>query len=336
MSEQEIVTVGIDVSAKDLAVAVRFRASEPSVRTVKNTPGGHAELVALLTRHGRDVRVCMEWTGSYSLDVALALAEAPGTQVMVANPRATKRFIEAAGIRAKTDRIDALALLEFCERMDFKPWTPPRSIVLEVRALTRRAHDLTVARTREKNRLAAADATGTTPRSVRKDIEATIEFLDLRIERLAAEACRVAKEDAELALQVECLSSIRGVGEATAVVVLAELAALPSDVEASQVVAYCGLDPRTRESGTSLRARGSISKRGNARLRGAMFMPALACVRFEPAVTEFHDRLVARGKPKKVALTAVMRRLVVAMWCMLRSGQRFDANRFRPRMRHAA
>jgi transposase len=336
MDQSEVVTVGIDVSARELVVAYRLPGKKPADRKYPNTASGHRELVAFLIRHGVPVRACLEWTGTYSLDLAIALAGAPQAEVMVANPRMTKKFVEASGVRAKTDRVDAHALLDFGERMPFVPWAPTRPVVLELRALVRRIHDLTVARTREKNRLAAAEATATTPRSVRKDIEDTIEWLDERIKKLAAEACRIAKADAEFLEHVENLSSIQGVGEATAVAVLAELAVLPTDMRPEQVVAYAGLDPRTRESGTSVRGRGAISKRGNARLRAALFMPAMACVRFEPAIKEFYDRLLARNKPKKAALTAVMRRLLAVMWTLLRTKQRFDADRFRPKQRAAA
>jgi transposase len=331
--DKTYVFVGIDVSAKELAVAFKVPGKAVEELVVANTAEGHRKLVKLVSRPGLPVRACVEWTGSYSLDLGIALAASPGVEVMMANPRTTKKFVEAARVRAKTDRVDALGLLEFVERMVFVAWTPPSELLFELRTITRRIHQLTNVRTGEKNRLAAAKATRKTPDVVMQDIVETIGALDERIERLSEAAVRLARSDAGIAADIDNLSSIKGIGEATAVVVVAELAGLPVDMTADQVVAYSGLDPRTRESGSSVRSRGAISKRGNARLRGALYMPALAAARFEPAVKEFYARLTARNKPGVAAATAVMRRLLATMWTLLRSKQRFDGDKFRPKVR---
>lgn len=336
MGKAKRVHVGIDVAAEELAVAVRIPGKEVTDRTFKNTAAGHRQLVTFLRRRGAEVRVCLEATGNYSLDVALALASEPNIEVMLANPRVTRKFFEASNLRAKTDKIDARGLMEFTERMDFVRWTPPSATVLQLRAVTRRVHNLTVARTRELNRLKAAEATASTPDSVREDIKDSISDLTRRIDKMSAEALRIAASDEKLAGQVKNLASIRGIGEATAVVMVAEFAMLPDDLAPKQVAAHAGLDPRTRESGTSVRGRGAISKRGNRRIRGALYMPAMSCTQYEPAITEFYQRLVARNKPKTAALVAVMRRLVETMWVMTKTGQRFDPSKFRPKVAAAA
>ncbi len=334
--ETAYVFVGVDVSAKELAVAFKVPGRAVEEQVIANTAAGHRKLVKLVSRPGQPVRACVEWTGSYSLDLGIALASAPGVEVMMANPRTTKRFVEATRVRAKTDRVDALGLLEYAERMAFVPWNPPGELLLSLRTITRRIHQLTNVRTGEKNRLAAAKATKTTPDVVLKDIQDTIDEFNTRIERLSAEAVRLARTDADIAADIDNLSSIKGVGEATAAIVVAELAVLPVDMTSDQVVAFVGLDPRTRESGTSVRSRGAITKRGTPRLRGALYMPALSAVRFEPAVKEFYERLTARNKPPLAALTAVMRRLLATMWTLLRSKQRFDGDKFRPKKRVTA
>ena len=336
MVEMACMFMGIDVSAKELAVAFKVPGRPVEEQVFANTAEGHRKLVKLAARSGLPVRACVEWTGSYSLDLGIALATSPGVEVMMANPRTTKKFVEATRVRAKTDRVDALGLLEYVERMAFVAWTPPSELLFALRTVTRRIHQLTTVRTGEKNRLAAAKATKKTPNVVMEDIEETIDALDKRIERLSEEAVRLARSDAGIAADLDNLSSIKGVGEATAVVVVAELAVLPVDMTADQVVAFVGLDPRTRESGSSVRSRGAITKRGSSRLRGALYMPALAAVRFEPAVKEFYERLTARNKPALTALTAVMRRLLATMWTLLRSKQRFDGDKFRPKTRVTA
>lgn len=136
------VRAGIDVGAAELVIALRRDDTlEPSL-TLPNTAAGHRQLLKLLTRRGASARVCLEATGVYSLRLALALQRAlqraERLAVMVINPRASKDFQRARLTRAKTDRVDALGLLEFLSRMDFVPWTPPAEAVLALQQLGRR------------------------------------------------------------------------------------------------------------------------------------------------------------------------------------------------------
>src|SRR6188474_134919 len=128
---------GIDVSAKCLSVAWRTLTGETQSFEVPNSDDGHARLVGLFKKRRHDARVVLEATGNYSIDLAIALVDAQ-IPVMVANPLATRRFAEAKLRRAKTDRIDALELLDFAERMEFVPWKRPASAVLQLRDFSRR------------------------------------------------------------------------------------------------------------------------------------------------------------------------------------------------------
>lgn len=125
MKQPAIVRAGLDVGAAELVVAILRDGPPEPAATLPNTPAGHRQLVKLLTRRGATARVCLEATGVYSLRLALALQRAGRVAVMVVNPRASKDFQRARLTRAKTDRVDALGILEFLQRMEFVPWTRP-------------------------------------------------------------------------------------------------------------------------------------------------------------------------------------------------------------------
>lgn len=153
----------IDVSAAELVVALRpenATTPPPTKTTVfANTAAGHRALVKTLTAKAATARVILEATGVYSLGLALALDRAPGVEVMVVNPRASHDFQRARLTRAKTDRVDALGLLDFLARMPFVAWTPPAPEVLALQQLTRRADQLKRELGREVSRLHAVDFT---------------------------------------------------------------------------------------------------------------------------------------------------------------------------------
>jgi len=264
----------------------------------------------------------------YHLDAALALRAAPGIEVMVANPRATKDFARAQMQRSKTDRTDALSLLEFVRRMPFEVWTPPPREILELRALARHLAALAVTRAQEKNRRHALGRVSGVGAPVADAIDAHIAHLDDTIARLQAEAVKGIARSPELAAAFSHLVSVKGIAEASAVAILAELAVLPQDMSAREWVAHAGLDPRRQESGTSVRGQVRISKVGNRHLRRALFMPTIVAVQHEPRIRAFYEKLIARGKKPMQANVAVMRKLLHAIHGMLHHDQDFNGEKF--------
>ena len=315
---------GIEVSAKELLVAIE---GEGRVKRFANTAAGHRALLRALTRGGRRVRVVMEATGMYGLDAALALAEKPGVELMVANPRAVRDFARALMQRSKNDQQDAEMLREFAARMPFQGWVRPSKNVLELWAITRRLQALVKQRTAEKNRAHAARISEAMPRVVRQQIAASLRALERSIVRLRREARRCVAADDKLQRREELLRSITGVGAVSAVMVLAELAMLPDDRDVRQWVAFAGLDPREYSSGSSVRKKTRISKVGNRYLRHALYMPALVASRYEPHLRAFYRRLLERGKSKRQAVLAVARKLLHAIYGMFRSGHGYDGAR---------
>lgn len=318
---------GIEVSAKELVVALRRGEQDLPLKSFPNTPEGHRDVVRYLARKGRLVRVCMESTGVYGLDLALRLEKRPGVEVMIANPRAVRSFAQALMQRSKTDPLDAVMLREFAARMPFKAWQPPSETALHLCALARRLAALTEIGTAEKNRLHAARAAQSLPEAVRQDLKRSIEFHQRAMERLTAKALEMIARDPLLQARFEQLDSIPGIAAASAVSILAELSLLSPDLDVRQWVASAGLDPREYSSGSSVHKKARISKAGNRHLRRALYMPALVAVRFDPHLRAFYQRLLNQAKPKMQALVAVMRKLLHAIFGMFKHRQCYDGSK---------
>jgi transposase len=315
---------GIEVSAQELVVAVaRGEALEP-LRSFPNTASGHAAVLRFLTQSSSGVRVALESTGLYGLDLALCLSRDRRVEVMVVNPRAARHFASALGQRSKNDPLDARALREFAARMPFQRWSPPSAAAFALCALARRLETLTEQCAAEKNRLHAAQLSAAVPAAVRRDIRRSIGSIERAIDRLTREARRTVEADPKLAESYCLLLTVKGIGPTSALCVLAELALLSEDLDARQWVAYAGLDPRSYDSGSSVHKKVRISKAGNRHLRRALFMPALVAVRYEPHLRAFYERLVRGGKAKMQALVAVMRKLLHALYGMLKYRQPYD------------
>lgn len=319
---------GIDVSKDVLDVSARREGERVDTARFDNDAAGHEKLVQWLRKHGDTARVVLESTGTYSLDVALALHRARGIAVMVANPRAVKDFAGALLQRSKTDLTAAAALREYAARMPFLAWEPPAAEVLELRGIARRIAALVVERTRERNRLHAVRASAERQAVVINDIEVNLRHLKRRIELLTAQAVTHIGASAELRRAFDRLTSVRGIATHSAVQLLPELLVLPDDMTARQWVAHAGLDPRVCQSGTSVDKPARISKVGNAHIRRALFMPALVAVHHSPHVKAFFDKLLARGKTPLQAYVAVMRKLLHAIHGMFKTDTDFVGERF--------
>jgi transposase len=160
---------GVEVSAEVLLVA--FDDGQLRFSEFVNTAAGHQLLLRWLRKNTTQVRVCMESTGLYGLDAALALHRQPGIEIMVANPRSVRHFGCAMMQRSKTDPIDAKLLSEYARRMPFQPWQPPSREGRQLCALSRAIHQLTEMNTMQKNRLHAASVTETTPKIVIRELQ---------------------------------------------------------------------------------------------------------------------------------------------------------------------
>jgi transposase len=322
--------VGIDVSARELVVAISD-GGEATMTEVSNDAAGHERLQARLRALPAPVTICLEASGTYSLDVALALARAEaGWQVSLVNPRLARRFAESLGMRSKTDPVDARMLARYGERMQPEPWQPPSAATLGLRSITRTIAALVRQCVQHKNRQHALSASSALPALLVRELEAQVAYVEKRIRHLRRQALRLIQRQPELWRRWQHLQTIPGIGEASGLAILGELAVLPAMMDERQWVAHSGLDPRQHRSGSSVEHKDRISKAGNRYLRSALYMPALVAVQHDPWLAGFYQRLVARGKAKLQALVAVMRKLLHAAWAMLRHDQNYDGAKLCP------
>jgi len=329
------VFTGIDVSAATLAVAVQQQEKVGfQQKHFDNSAAGHKQLIAWLLQCGGKVRVSLEATGKYSLDLALALEAAEGIEVAVLNPKTVNRFAQTLR-RSKTDAADAQALAEYSRRMEFVPWQPPSQTALELRSLSRHIAMLTEDHTRCSNRLHAAQATATTPKCVLKDLKRSLMALDKRILELRQQAVARIVQDSGLKQKFEQIKTIKGIADTSAVQILGELATLDPAMEVRQWVAYSGLDPVQQVSGASVRKPSHISRHGHSYLRRALYMPALVGVSHDPHRKAFYKLLQTRQKTKLQALMAVARKLLHAIFGIFKTGTAYDGSKLFPQLETA-
>lgn len=314
--------VGIDVSQHTLdACLLLGPEGKTRAASFANDDRGHAALAAWADGHagGAALGFCLESTGAYGEALATALADA-GRHVAVVNPARVKYAGLMRGRGNKTDRADARLIAEYAHRERPVAWHPPTADVRELQALSRRRDDLRQLAAREKTRLAAPGLSA----AARTSVARTAAFLEREADRLQDQADELIAASERLRADCDLLRTIPGVGPVAAQAILAELPGPDRFATAQQAAAYAGLAPREYRSGTSVKKRTRLSKSGNARLRKALYLPAMTAVRFNPLVGAFYDRLVAAGKAKMAALGACMRKLLMIAYGVLKSRTPFD------------
>jgi len=312
-------TLGIDISKDSFHVELSLN-NKLRHRRFANRKEGFAELGAWLAKHKAPaVHACLEATGPYSEALALYLHE-QGQTVSVVNPAQIKAFGQSELSRNKDDRPDAGLIRRFCEKQQPAAWTPPPAHFRELQALTRHLENLLETRQQQLNRLET-----TTTKTVVKSLRKLVTHLDAEIKRTEQQISDHVGRHPDLKQQCQLLQSIPGIGERTATRLLAEIEDISRYKSARQVAAYAGLTPRNNRSGT-MRGQTRLSKIGNARVRKALFLPAMVAKQHNPVVRSFCQRLAQHGKNKMQLVGAAMRKLIHIAFGVLKSGKVFDPN----------
>jgi len=325
------VFAGLDVSAREIKVArVQGQDQNPTLATFANHASGHQALLAFLLEKTERVRVCLEASGNYSLDLALSLHAQRQVEVSVINPRRARKFAESLGERSKSDPVDARALCQYAARMPWESWKPPSATALRLRAIPRAMESLGVMHTQESNRGHALASSQALPALVLRERQRHQRYLENRMKQLRREARRLIARDAELDRRYRLMLTVPGIGETSALQILGELVVLSDTADARQWVAFAGLDPCIFTSGSSVEKRPRISRGGSRHLRRALYMPALVALRREPHLKRFYERLLSRGKARLQAVVALMRKLLHALFAMFRANQPYDGSKLCP------
>ncbi len=302
--------VGIDVAKTHLDVAVRPTGER---WRVTNDEEG---IEAIVSRLGavEPALIVLEATGGYGRTLIASLATA-SLPVAVVNPRQVRDFARSTGKLAKTDSLDAQALARFGEAVRPDPRPLPDEQARALTAVLERRRQLIAMLVAEKNRLHVATE------GVKGGIEAHIWWLEEELEGIDGDLDRTIRDSSVWRERDELLRSAPGVGKVLSTTLLAELPELGA-LTRHEVAALVGVAPLNRDSG-ALRGKRTVWG-GRARVRAALYMGTLVATRYNPIIKEFYERLIAKGKAKKVALTACMRKLLTILNAMLKAGARWQ------------
>lgn len=295
--------IGIDISKASFDVAFPTAKAYKLKKYTNNTAG----FVRLLDDLGDGCCCVMEATGPYYLRLATFLHEQQ-IAVSVVNPLVIKRFSQMRLLRAKTDQADAKLIASYGQNEQPGLWTPPLQFISELQQENTVLEGLIKQRTAIKNQQEAFGALPHVSRQALDALDQLLQALDEQISLLEKSMARKAKEHGDQ--QLECLTSIPGIGQKTAIKLFIITQGFSRFETSKQLSAYIGISPRIYQSGTSVKGRPKISKLGMSRFRAALYMCTWSAVKYNKACREFYERLLAKGKAKNLALIAVANKLV--------------------------
>jgi transposase len=312
--------IGIDIAKLTFDACLLRLQGKPQKKSFPNTQEGFTKLKRWLTYLAPEAtfHFCMEATGSYYEALAIFLVE-DNQCVSVINPFRTHHAAIAQGAGNKTDPAEAGVLAEYCRKENPPLWRRAAPEVRTLVALLRRLQTLKDTLTQEQNRLGDPQVSAPVQISLNK----SIAFLQEQIADLSVQIDTHITGHPNLKADRELLTSIPGIGDLTAAWLMAELPDVTLISSAAAAAAYAGLAPSEYRSGTSVKRQTHLSKRGNAHLRRALFMPALTAMRFNPAIAALCERLLAKGRPRLVAVGAAMRKLVMIAYGVLKHRKKF-------------
>lgn len=311
--------LGVDISKDDFHTFL-MQGTRSANRKFNNTVKGFDQLTHWLqNRKVVDLVVCMEATGSYWQDLATALSDA-GHTIAVINPKRIKAFAESELLRTKTDAVDAALIARFAATQRWDRWTPPAPEIRELQGLSRHLEFLKRSRTQYLTRI----QTPGLPARVLDSTQELINKLNVEVDELERAIRDHINRHGGLKAKFDLIDSVPGIGETTAATILAEMPEIEKFADDAAVAAYAGLSPRIRQSGTSVRGRPRLCKTGNARVRKALFFPAMSAKRHNPALRALSDRLTKLGKPKMLIVGAIMRKLLVLAYGVVKSGRPYQ------------
>jgi transposase len=328
--------LGIDVAQKELVVSLGRLYEDLTVevyanKVFANTPKGFTTLlswVKKLTDPDMRVRFVMEATGVYHESLAYFLVE-QSFEVSIILPNKISNYFRTLEVKTTTDRTSAEAITRFGLERKLDLWKKPRPTFKRLKQLSRERHQIVDERTMVKNQLHAelSEVEPNATSIVR--IKKRILLLDKQEKEIRDEMAQWVKKDQQISHSIEVITSIPGVGLLTAATVLAETNGFELIRNKRQLSSYAGLDVKEKQSGTSVKGKARISKRGNRYLRKSMHLPALAAIRLNEQFKGIFIRLVSKHGIKMKAVVAVQRKLLELMYTLYKTNTSYDKEYFR-------
>lgn len=316
--------VGVDVGKDQLCISIEgyrpreFRHDAKGVRSLLNWISKNAA--------DRKPHFCMESTGVYSRCLAVRLLSFKETEVSIVNPAQINSYAKAQLRRTKTDGVDSRVILSFAQSQKPAAWEPEPEAVSKLYHLVSQADVLKQQLQDWSNRQHAHSYATDLPKEVRSCDKAVMRALERQRARIEKAIDDLLEENQRLASDVKLLCSFKGVAKETAVRVIGYGRNAMTERSARALVAHAGLAPRHHESGNSVHGKSHIAKQGDKRLRKTLYMPALVAIVHNPVIKTFYLRLLKKGKPKKLALTACMKKILLILRAILKTRIPFNPN----------
>lgn len=292
--------------------------SDGNYHQFKNNVSGFKKFAKLLDSNSHCV---MEATGYYHYQLAYYLLES-GIKVSVENPLAVKRFIQMKLSKIKTDKSDSKLICEYAQQVELKLWEGNSKHQIECLQMTRLLAVYTKQSTMLKNKLHGEAVLGHPSKAVVNSLKRSLKHVEKELNNLEEKLLTLVKEAHQDVLTR--LKSIPGIGNKTAVMLVVLTDGFNRFNSGSELCSYAGLTPVIRQSGSSVKGRPHISKIGNQKLRNLLFMCSFNACKYNKACRDLYERIVAKGKSKKLALIAVCNKLLKQAFAIAKSGLIYD------------
>ncbi len=322
---------GIDVAQKELVVTLGRMLDDFSIelfsyKVFKNNDSGVKLLVDWvnkLTDYEVPVRYVMEATGVYHQKFAYYLVD-NGCEISIVLPNKISNYIRTLELKTITDKTCSQAIAQFGLERKLDKWAKPKSIYKELQQLTRERDQIVQERSVIKNQIHAEKTESEPNQKSLERMQARIRFLNSQEKEIKADITDIVNKDSDLKQVINNITTIPGVGELTAAIVLAETNGFELIRNKSQLSSYAGLDVKEKQSGTSVKGKPRISKKGNRNLRKSMHLPSLTAVKWDENFKNIYARLISKNGIKMKALVAVQRKILELIYILFKNETVYD------------
>lgn len=326
---------GIDVAQKELVVTLGRKLDDFSIelfayKVFKNTEKGILALVEwteMLSEKEKPIRYVMEATGVYHQKFAYYLDQKK-KDVSIVLPNKISNYMRTLELKTITDKSCSQAIAQFGLERKLDNWTRPNNVYKELQQLTRERDQIVQERSIIKNQIHAENSEAEPNEKSLTRMTSRIKFLNSQENEIKEDIALILKENPDLHQIINRITTIPGIGALTAVIVLAETNGFELIRNKSQLASYAGLDVKEKQSGTSVKGKPRISKKGNRNLRKAMHLPALVAVKWDDNFKEIYARLISKHGIKMKALVAIQRRLLELIHVLFKNETNYDKQYF--------
>ena len=329
--------VGIDVSAKSFDVCLVAAGADPGPAQIKRlptssferTPAGVQDMLGMWADQDA-LHMVMESTGRYSVELAQWILDASQARVRISvvNPRRVSAHSKALGLRSKTDPIDARVIASYALHMRPEPWKPPAETQQALVSLTRMRHSLVEQRTGIENQVRDLRhqpfLTNDARTKMAAALESVVETFKQQIAALEQQIADLVKKSPEIANTVELADSVPGIGKIIATTLMAELGDMNRFSSRREIETFAGLNVAVRQSGKCLKQTVGLAKEGSHHVRCALYLAAMATIRGKNVFADDYRKLIAQNKPKKVAIGALMRKILLVVRRVVTDGESYN------------